>query len=348
MRVGASLEAAAARPADLGAAAFSLAGADWPEDFSFLHRELVRRLELTFEPSIVNDAIGAIRGGTDDGTGVAVVCGTGGAVGARNGRGDVYHHGFWPDGTGAAALGERALAAVWRADMGLGPETSLTGRAVTRWGCSEPLELLHAFTRLDAHSIPVSEKALFAETVLDEAAAGDAVAIELVTAAGTLLGDYARVSAARVGSSSAGSRSSSAAASCAIRRRCCARRSSQRVPEGRPVSVTAAPIVGRGPARGRQRRSAARSRRPRRDPSILGNPERRRRSALNERNPPRCGNEGLRERGRRRRQRQLDHRGRRVHGARRPLGLRQVDALAHDRRPRARHRRQDLHRRART
>ena len=242
--VGASLEAAAARPADLGAATFSLAGADWPEDFSFLHRELVRRLELTFEPSIVNDAIGAIRGGTDDGTGVAVVCGTGGAVGARNGRGDVYHHGFWPDGTGAAALGERALAAVWRADMGLGPETSLTGRAVTRWGCSEPLELLHAFTRLDAHSIPVSEKALFAETVLDEAAAGDAVAIELVTAAGTLLGDYARVSAARVGLLECGFTLVLCGGvlrhpSPLLRKAILAG-----VPEGRPVSVTAAPIAG--------------------------------------------------------------------------------------------------------
>src|SRR6266487_834908 len=72
--VVASLNAAAARPADLAAATFSLAGADWPEDFSFLRQEIVRRLELTVEPSIVNDAIGAIRGGTDDGTGIAVVC----------------------------------------------------------------------------------------------------------------------------------------------------------------------------------------------------------------------------------------------------------------------------------
>jgi len=242
--VATALEAAAAHPADLGAATFSLAGADWPEDFSFLRQELVRRLELTFEPSIVNDAIGAIRGGTDDGTGVAVVCGTGGAVGARNRRGDVYHHGFWPDGTGAAALGERALAAVWRADLGLGPETSLTGRAVTRWGCSDALELLHAFTRLDSPSIPVSEKALFAETVLDEAAAGDAVAVELVTAAGTRLGDYARVSAARVGLLEGGFPLVLCGGvlrhpSPLLRETILAR-----APEGRPVSAIAAPIAG--------------------------------------------------------------------------------------------------------
>jgi N-acetylglucosamine kinase-like BadF-type ATPase len=242
--VAAALEAAAAGPGDLDAATFSLAGADWPEDFSFLRREIARRLKLTIEPSIVNDAVGAIRGGTDNGTGIAVVCGTGGAVGARNGRGDVYHHGFWPDGTGAAALGERALAAVGRADLGLGPETSLTGRALTRWGCSDPLDLLHGFTRLDGRRIAVSEKALFAEAVLDEAAAGDAVAVELVTVAGTRLGDYARLSAIRVRLLEHGFplvlcggvlRHSSPLLREAIL---------ERVPEGRPVTAPAAPIVG--------------------------------------------------------------------------------------------------------
>jgi N-acetylglucosamine kinase-like BadF-type ATPase len=242
--VAAALEAAAARPADLHAATFSLAGADWPEDFSFLRREIARRLELTLEPSVVNDAVGAIRGGTDEGTGIAVVCGTGGAVGARNSRGDVYHYGFWPDGTGATAFGERALAAVWRADLGLGPETSLTGRALARWGCSDPLDLLHGFTRLDAQRIQASEKALFAETVLDEAAAGDAVAVELVTVAGTRLGDYARVSAARVGLLESGFplvlcggvlRHPSPLLRDAIL---------ERVPEGRPVTATEAPVVG--------------------------------------------------------------------------------------------------------
>jgi N-acetylglucosamine kinase-like BadF-type ATPase len=239
-----ALEAAAARPADLAATVFSLAGADWPEDFTFLRREITRRLELSSEPSIVNDAVGAIRSGTVDGVGLAVVCGTGGAVGARNTRGDVYHYGFWPDGTGAAALGAQALAAVQRADLGVGQDTSLTDRALSRWKCSDPLELLHAFTRLDAPSIPRSEKALFAEVVLDEAAAGDPVALELVTVAGTRLGDYARVSAARVELLE----TSFPIVLCGgvLRHPSALLREAilARVPEGDPVTATAEPVVG--------------------------------------------------------------------------------------------------------
>src|SRR5437016_5558057 len=99
-----ALDAAGARAVDLAAAAFSLAGADWPEDFDLLRAGLAEQLELAVEPFVVNDAIGALRSGTDDGVGVAAVCGTGGAIGARNDRGDVFHLGFWPDGTGATAL----------------------------------------------------------------------------------------------------------------------------------------------------------------------------------------------------------------------------------------------------
>jgi len=196
--VEAALAVAGASVGDVDATTFSLAGADWPEDFVYLRGELERRLGLGGEPAIVNDAVGAIRSGSPDWTGIAVVCGTGGAVGARNVRGDVFHYGFWPDGTGGGALGAQGLAAVWRADLGVGPETTLTGRALQRWGCSDPLELLHAFTRLDTPPIPVSEKSLFAEVVLDEAAAGDPVAVEIVTTAGTRLGDYGRLSADRV------------------------------------------------------------------------------------------------------------------------------------------------------
>ena len=191
-----ALEAASARPVDLAAAAFSLAGADWPEDVVLLRTGLAARLELPAETVVVNDAIGAIRSGTDDGVGVAAVCGTGGAVGARNRRGEVFHLGFWPDGTGASTLGSEGLAAVWRAAIGVGPETSLTARALDRWSATDPLSLLHAFNWIGR---PAPARGLFAEAVLDEAAAGDPVANEIVERTGGHLGDYARVAAERTG-----------------------------------------------------------------------------------------------------------------------------------------------------
>ena len=61
----------------------------------------------------------------------------------------------------------------------------------------------------------------------------------------------------------------------------------------------------------------------------------------------RAGGKGLRRRRPSRRRRHLHDRKRRVHGARRPLRLRQVDAPADDRRPRGGHRGPDLDRRPR-
>jgi N-acetylglucosamine kinase-like BadF-type ATPase len=193
----AALDAAGATPADLGAAAFSLAGADWPEDFERLRRELTARLELRDEPEVVNDAIGGLRCGSDELVGVSVVIGTYAAVAGRSADGTAFHLGFWPDQTGAFALGSMALAAVWRHMLGLGPQTSLLARALSRWDCADAHELLYAFTRIGG--LDESEPGRFADAVLDEADAGDDVAISIVQTVAARMGDYARVCAERTG-----------------------------------------------------------------------------------------------------------------------------------------------------
>lgn len=193
----AALDGAGADASDLAAAGFSLAGADYPEDFELLRTELRQRLGLASEPVVVNDAVGALRCGTDDSVGVAAVLGTYCAVAGRNAAGTLFHFGFWPDSTGASMLGSDALTAIWRHMLDLGPSTSLIGRALERWGCADVDELLYEFTRLGGH--PPSEPGRFADAVLDEAEAGDAVAREIVETAGRRLGDYARVCAARTG-----------------------------------------------------------------------------------------------------------------------------------------------------
>ena len=192
-----AVEAAAATAGDVAAACFSLAGADWPEDFELLLDQLPARIGLPVEPLVVNDAVGAIRAGTPDGVGVAVVCGTFGVASARNGAGDVFHLGWWPDSTGARPLGDEALAAVWRADLGLGPETALTGRALALYGADSPMGLLHLFTRRGGLARTDADR--LAAAVLDEADAGDVVARSIVARQGRLLGDQARACADRVG-----------------------------------------------------------------------------------------------------------------------------------------------------
>lgn len=195
--VKAALAAADAGARELSAACFSLAGADWPEDFELLRRELHDRLGLRVAPEIVNDAVGALRCGTEDMVGVAAVIGTYGALAGRNADGDLFHLGFWPDSTGAFALGSEALRAIWRHMLGLAPATSLTDSALTRWSCADAEELLHVLTRIGGP--PVWERAQFADAVLDEAEAGDPVARGIVEDVGRRLGDFAHVCAERTG-----------------------------------------------------------------------------------------------------------------------------------------------------
>jgi N-acetylglucosamine kinase-like BadF-type ATPase len=192
-----ALAQADARASDLASAAFSLAGADWPEDFELLRTQLTGRLGLEHEPVVVNDAVGALRCGTDDSVGVAAVVGTYAAIAGRNAQGELFHFGFWPDSTGAYALGSEALAAIWRHMLDLGPPSTLLDRALERWSCEDAEGLLHAFTRIGG--LPESERARFASAVLDEADGGDAVAVEIVRRIGGRVGAYARVSAERTG-----------------------------------------------------------------------------------------------------------------------------------------------------
>jgi N-acetylglucosamine kinase-like BadF-type ATPase len=238
----AALDAAGAAPGEVAAAAFSLAGADWPEDFVFLRRTLEQSLGLREPPEIVNDAVGGLRCGADDLVGVSVVIGTYAAVAARNARGELFHLGFWPDSTGAFALGSQALAAVWRHMLDLGPKTSLLDRALARWECADAEELLHAFTRIGG--LEESEPGRLADAVLDEADAGDAVAREIVTNVASVMGDYAHVCAARTGQ--LGSPFTLVLCGGVLRHQSTLLRAviRERVPDGQPVYPNLDPVAG--------------------------------------------------------------------------------------------------------
>jgi N-acetylglucosamine kinase-like BadF-type ATPase len=182
---------------ELDAAVFSLAGADWPEDFALLESALRERLGLAVAPLVVNDSLGALRGGSPDWTGIAVVSGTYNAIGARHPDGRAFHLGFWPDAAGGRELGREALRAVYHAELDMGPATVLTERALALYGAGDPIGLLYEFTRrggLEEH-----EKDRLAPVVLDAADEGDAVARAIVAAKGRVLGRQARACAGQIG-----------------------------------------------------------------------------------------------------------------------------------------------------
>ena len=194
-----ALRVAGVPAGSLAAGAFSMAGADWPEDFALIRAEMEchgygRRV------IVVNDALGALRAGSPDGTGVSVVCGTGLAIGARAASGDAWHTSFWQEPGGSGRLARETLGAVYRAELGLEPATALSARVLEVFGQGSVEEVLHLLTRREGRLEPsAAQMGAVARALLDEAENGDAVARALVRAHGTMLGEYALVAARRVG-----------------------------------------------------------------------------------------------------------------------------------------------------
>lgn len=146
---------------------------------------------------VVNDAMGALRAGSPDGTGVVVACGTGAAIGARHPKGRVWQSSFWQEPQGADELSSRALRAVYRAELGIDPPTSLTERILPVIAASSVEEILHLMT---ARDIPRPEnRRQLVRLLFDAADAGDEAARRIVISHGRSLGDYAIAAARQVG-----------------------------------------------------------------------------------------------------------------------------------------------------
>src|SRR5205085_12430803 len=95
-------DAAGAELERIDAAAFALAGCDWPSDHDRL-AEALAPLGVRGVVSIVNDTVGALRAGTDEAFGIASVAGTGGSTTGRNRAGDGFRTLAitWGEGCGA-------------------------------------------------------------------------------------------------------------------------------------------------------------------------------------------------------------------------------------------------------
>jgi N-acetylglucosamine kinase-like BadF-type ATPase len=177
-----------------GPAVFSLAGCDWPEDRDELLGALRRRWPTA---EVVNDAIGALRAAVPDGPGVVVVCGTGAASGARGRDGRTWHSGFWQEAQGSDQLGDRALAAIYRAELGVGPPTTLTERVLAALGEPTVEAVLRRRTVRAAGRLRTA--GALAPLLLDAAEEGDPVAAGIVSDHGRALGETALAAAMRVG-----------------------------------------------------------------------------------------------------------------------------------------------------
>ena len=196
--VDSALQGAGVSSADIAFGGFSLAGADWHADFEYLKAALTQR-GYGKTIAVYNDAIGALRAGSADGTGVVIGCGTGTAIGARSRSGKIWHGSFWQEPFCGHEMGRRALQAVYRAELGIQPPTTLTA-ALLRYFAAPNLErLLYQFTARDVEHPTSVEVARLSRVVLDEAVQGDATAREIIMSLGHGLAEYALAAARQVG-----------------------------------------------------------------------------------------------------------------------------------------------------
>ncbi len=183
---------------DLSGAGYGLSGLDWPSDAARL-RPVVDRLGVPGPAALVNDTFAALRAGSRDGTGVAVISGTGSNVAGRNRRGETFHTfglGAYLGDFGSAGdlvfLASRAAAYAY---IGRGPETALTGLFLHASGSPTFEAYAERITR-EAGPLPDGR---LAPQVFQIAAAGDAVAREVIATLGQELGKNALAVAARLG-----------------------------------------------------------------------------------------------------------------------------------------------------
>ncbi len=198
--VGEALAAARTSPQEVTAAAYGLAGLDWPSDEARL-RPLVDGLGLSGPSVLVNDTFVALRAGAREPWGVVIVAGTGTTVAGRNRRGETARTlglGYPFDDWGSAPdLAQAALHAVARAYTGRGPATALSDRLVRLVGAADVADLLEGVSRWRYDLFP--RVAGVVQALIEEADAGDAAAREIVRRAGRELGGGAVVVIRRLG-----------------------------------------------------------------------------------------------------------------------------------------------------
>jgi N-acetylglucosamine kinase-like BadF-type ATPase len=192
--------AAAGLPALSAAAAacaFSMAGADWPEDAADFRARLIS-LGYPEKTAVVNDGAGAVYAACPEGFGVAVAAGTYAATGARSRDGTrQWHSGFWQKGGGATGLGGCAIERVYLAEMGMSAPTVLTGKVLSHFAMASAEDLLHAFT--SRRVPPPKGAAQLARVVLDCARDGDRAALDIVRQEAALMCGTAVFAARKTG-----------------------------------------------------------------------------------------------------------------------------------------------------
>ncbi len=162
------------------AACYAIAGADRDRDFGYI-REILSPIDPSLKHVLVNDTIAALRAGTPDGVGVALIGGTGSNCIGMNEQGTVKK--AWGlgkitgDKANAWELVEDAIVVALKGVDGRGPETALEPALARAFGVEELVDIIEFSYRESPRLVNYAD---FSKLVFEVAAAGDEVARELL------------------------------------------------------------------------------------------------------------------------------------------------------------------------
>lgn len=174
---------------DIAGIGMGIAGADLPEDYEMLEREIFTPLFGAIPRVFRNDSMGGLRGGTREPYGIVIACGTGCVCAGINPAGTEARVGGlgeeFGDECSGHSLGLVGLRAVWQARDGVIPPTLLTEKFVQRAGCADVEELFYKVYRRE---ITHADLQPMAKLVFEAAFDGDAAACDILDRGGRYLG----------------------------------------------------------------------------------------------------------------------------------------------------------------
>ena len=198
--VGQALDAADVTAKDVVASAYGLAGLDWPSDIPRL-TAMIEPVMPGVERRLVNDAFIALRAGTSESWGIAVIAGTGTVAVGRDPVGNEFRtigegraFGDFGDEFDVSELAVRAVADQF---TGRGPATMLSDMLCERLGEASVESMLERLARYDPR-FRAPELQNLTPMVLAATEGGDLVARNVLEDIGRALGEAAGVVARRL------------------------------------------------------------------------------------------------------------------------------------------------------
>ncbi|MBX7259033.1 MAG: hypothetical protein K1Y02_21905 [Candidatus Hydrogenedentes bacterium] len=187
--IGAALKDAGLSLSDISAIGMGIAGADLPEDYVMLERELYTPLFGDIPRDFQNDSMGGLRGGTRSPFGIAIACGTGCVCAGKNRSGDHARTGGLGDSFGdecsGSSIGRDGLQRVLQTRDGVRPPTLMTAKFVERGGCADVEDL---FYKLYRGQLTYTDLQPMAKIVFEAAFEGDEAACDILERGGKYLG----------------------------------------------------------------------------------------------------------------------------------------------------------------